>query len=80
MEPYKISLGQMFVQNSLKNSIRLGPVKLSNIYHWRKNTTKFYWMKSNQSFENMFVYPVYYCIDYTNIVSNIIQVSSFYNN
>ena len=49
----------MIVQNVIKDSIRVGPEELNikhvefcTIYYRRKNTTKFYWMKSNQSFEN----------------------------
>ena len=51
----------MFVLNVIKDSIRLYPEKLNikdveicNIYHRRKkNTTTFYGMNSNQSFENI---------------------------
>ena len=51
----------MFVQNVIKDSTRYGNEKLNIkdveiccIYHSsKKNTTKFYWIKSNQSFENI---------------------------
>ena len=36
-------------------------------------------MKSNQLFKKYFVYPLYWSSHYTNIVSNMIQAISLYN-
>ena len=53
----------------------MGDVDFCHIY---LKKTKLNLKKSNKLFKNMFVYPVYWCSHYTNMVINMIQASSLY--